>query len=90
MKLLGTIQPWAHEGGSVQVSEFNLTVTHGRGIEIITSYSERDSLSSSYSILTSHVPSFDGDGQQLTVQIASPPNGSGAYRNRRNILESGT
>jgi hypothetical protein len=36
-----------------------------------TSYNDRDSFSSSYSMLTSHVPSLDGDGQQLTRHIVS-------------------
>ena len=39
-----------------------------------TSYNEMDSFSSSYSMLTSHVPSFDGDGQQLTIHKMSLPN----------------
>lgn len=41
--------------------------THGRGMEIVVSYSVILSFSSSYSMLTSTVPSLDGVGQQLTV-----------------------
>jgi hypothetical protein len=37
-----------------------------------TSCSDRDSFSSSYSMLTSHVPSFDGDGQQFTAHVVLP------------------
>ena len=55
-----------------------------------TSYSDRDSFSSSYSMLTSHVPSFDGDGQQLTAHIASLLNQKEAYMCRGDVLESGT
>lgn len=55
-----------------------------------TSYNDKDSFSSSYSMLTSHVPSFDGDGQQLTAHIVSPPNQKEAHRYRRDVLESGT
>lgn len=40
--------------------------THGNGIEITTSYRATPSFSSSYSMLTSQVPSLDGVGQQLT------------------------
>lgn len=39
----------------------------GRGMVMVTSYSVMWSCSSSYSMLTSHLPSLDGDGQQLTV-----------------------
>ena len=42
-------------------------VTYGSGIEITTSCSTTPSFSSSYSMLTSQVPSFDGVGQQLTA-----------------------
>ena len=35
-------------------------------MEITTSYRVTPSFSSSYSIFTSHVPSLDGVGQQLT------------------------
>ena len=55
-----------------------------------TSYNDKVSFSSSYSMLTSHVPSFDGDGQQLTAHFVSPPNQKEAHRYRRNVLESGT
>ena len=55
-----------------------------------TSYNDKDSFSSSYSMLTSHVPSFDGDGQQLTAHIVSAPNQKEARRYRRDVLESGT
>ena len=41
---------------------------YGRGMEMTTSYSVTFSFSSSYSILTSHVPSFEGEGQQFTVE----------------------
>ena len=40
-------------------------VTHGTGIAMTTSVSSRLSCSSSYSMLTSHLPSLS-DGQQLT------------------------
>ncbi len=44
--------------------------TYGRGMEITTSYKVTFSFSSSYSMLTSHVPSLDGVGQQLTSRHA--------------------
>ena len=45
--------------------------TYGRGMEMTTSYSVTCSFSSSYSMLTSHVPSFEGEGQQLTERLIS-------------------
>lgn len=42
--------------------------TDGRGMEMTTSCRTTPSFSSSYSMLTSHVPSLDGVGQQLTAK----------------------
>ena len=42
--------------------------THGTGMVMTTSVSSRYSCSSSYSMLTSHLPAFS-DGQQLTVCV---------------------
>ena len=39
---------------------------YGSGIEMTTSCNVTLSFSSSYSMLTSQVPSFEGEGQQLT------------------------
>jgi hypothetical protein len=44
----------------------NDSITYGTGIEITTSLSSRFSCRSSYSMLTSHCPSFS-EGQQFTV-----------------------
>ena len=41
--------------------------TYGTGIEIMTSFNSSSSCSSSYSMLTSHCPSFS-EGQQLTEE----------------------
>ena len=76
--------------GSTRTPLLICSFTHGRGIEMTTSYNERDSFSSSYSMLTSHVPSFDGDGQQLTARNVSLPNQNGVRRYGRDVLESGT
>ena len=42
-----------------------------RWMEMTMSYSVTCSFSSSYSMLTSHVPSFEGEGQQLAEQMIS-------------------
>jgi hypothetical protein len=47
-------------------SEWERKETYGRGMEITTSCRVTFSFSSSYSMLTSQVPSFEGEGQQLT------------------------
>jgi hypothetical protein len=36
-----------------------------------TSYSVTFSFSNSYSMLTSHVPSFEGEGQQFTTECSN-------------------
>jgi hypothetical protein len=41
-------------------------LTYGKGIDISTSLNSCSSFSNSYSILTSIVPSPDGEGQQFT------------------------
>lgn len=41
-------------------------------------------------MFTSHVPSFDGDGQQFTAHVVSLLNQKGGYMKRGNVLESGT
>lgn len=44
-------------------------ITYGSGMKISRSYRVTLSFSSSYSMLTSQVPSFEGVGQQLTGNI---------------------
>ena len=47
--------------------------TYGKGIEMTTSCRATLSWSSSYSILTSQVPSLEGVGQQLTTKPTFQP-----------------
>jgi hypothetical protein len=61
---------------------------HGSGIEIVKLCNSSCSFSSSYSMLTSHVPSPDGVGQQLTsFELVSRAQ---MDTRRRGILEIGT
>ena len=46
-------------------TKLHVSVTHGQGMEMMTSISSNSDCSSSYSMLTSHFPAFS-DGQQLT------------------------
>ena len=69
MKHLGMIRRCAnlHQIGSAYEE---CSLTYGRGMEITVSYNEMCSFSSSYSMLTSTVPSLEGVGQQLTKKIS--------------------
>lgn len=63
---------WVRAGTRVEVNQYGSIIelcqkqAYGRGMEITTSCNESLSFSSSYSMLTSQVPSFDGVGQQFT------------------------
>lgn len=56
------------DGRSQTRKSHRVAIAYGRGIEMVTSYNVTSWFSSSYSMLTSQVPSFDGVGQQLTTE----------------------
>ena len=51
-------------------------LTHGQGMEMMTSVSSNSDCSNSYSMFTSHLPAFS-DGQQLTGREREGGRGEG-------------